>query len=75
MGLMPIVLDVNRAPHLPHFLAFLETTAHQRITLDQWDTFLNFNNKVNVDLSNASEDAACKYSTLSTLHQTFCSAN
>lgn len=61
MGLLPIVLDANRAPHLPHFLAFLETTAHQRITLDQWDSFLQFNNNVKVDLSNHEDDGACKY--------------
>lgn len=61
MGLLPIVLDVNRAPHLPYFVAFLETTAaNQRITLDQWDSFLLFNDKVKVDLSNNEDDGACE---------------
>ena len=63
IGLLPIVLDVNRAPHLPHFLQFLETTSHQRITLDQWDSFLQFNAVVLPDLSNLEEDGACKHDT------------
>jgi hypothetical protein len=54
------VLDKNRAPHLPHFLQFLESCSHQRITLDQWDSFLQFNHAVNADLSNLEEDGACK---------------
>jgi hypothetical protein len=60
IGLLPIVLDTNRAPHLPHFIKFLETTAHKRITMDQWDSFLPFNAKVTVDFSNYEEDGACK---------------
>jgi hypothetical protein len=59
-GLLPIVLDKNRAPHLPHFLQFLEACAHQRITLDQWDSFLQFNAVVKEDLSNLEEDGACE---------------
>lgn len=60
ISLLPIVLDNNRAPHLSHFLRFLESCAHQRITLDQWDSFLQFNSAVSVDLSNLEEDGACK---------------
>jgi hypothetical protein len=59
LGLMPIVLDSNRAPHLPHFLQFLEAASHQRVTLDQWDSFLQFNAAVNADLGNLEEDGAC----------------
>lgn len=58
-ALLPIVLDVNRAPHLTHFISFLETIpATTRITLDQWESFLLFNRNVNVDLSNFDEDGA-----------------
>jgi hypothetical protein len=60
IALLPIVLDKNRAPHLSHFLQFLESCSHQRITLDQWDSFLQFNHAVNADLSNLEEDGACK---------------
>ena len=60
ISLLPIVLDNNRAPHLPHFLKFLESTAHQRITLDQWDSFLHFNHQIKEDMSNLEDDGACK---------------
>ena len=60
ISLLPIVLDSNRAPHLDLFLSFLETTTHQRITLDQWDSFLQFNHAVKVDLSNHDDNGACK---------------
>ena len=62
--LLPIVLDTNRAPHLTLFLEFLQTACtekvHQRITLDQWDSFLQFSGTVKVDLSNHEDDGACK---------------
>lgn len=60
LALLPIVLDANRAPHLPAFLRFLGGAgqAHQRITLDQWDSFLQFNHTVAVNLSNWEEGGA-----------------
>ena len=61
ISLLPIVLDNNRAPHLPHFLKFLESTTHQRITLDQWDSFLHFNHQIKEDMSNLEDDGACKF--------------
>lgn len=57
---MPIVLDSNRAPHLPLFLEFLAQCNHSRITLDQWDSFLLFNHSVQLDLTNFEDDGACK---------------
>eukprot|EP01035_Chromulina_nebulosa_P003775 gene3775-5160_t len=63
IALLPIVLDTNRAPHLTLFLEFLQTACtekvHQRITLDQWDSFLQFSGTVKVDLSNHEDDGAC----------------
>ncbi len=59
LALFPIVLDINRAPHLKLFLQFLDGSAHQRITLDQWDSFLQFNHVIKVDLSNHEDDGAC----------------
>jgi len=63
LALLPIVLDINRAPHLNHFIEFLNTCnekIHQRITLDQWESFLQFNNTVRVDLANHEDDGACE---------------
>ena len=60
LALLPIVLDKNRAPHLEYFLEFLQQCNHTRITLDQWDSFLQFNYTIKVDLSNVEEDGACK---------------
>ena len=60
--MLPLVLDLNRAPHITFFLDFLTTCTHQRITLDQWDSFLQFQSSVNLDLSNYDEDGACKFS-------------
>lgn len=61
MALLPIVLDTARAPHLPDFLEFLAQCSHQRITLDQWDSFLQFQAAVKTDLSNFDEDGACEF--------------
>lgn len=61
MALMAMVLDKNRAPHLDFFVEFLKTSAHQRITLDQWDSFLQFQHSIKLDLSNYDEDGACKF--------------
>jgi hypothetical protein len=60
-AMLPLVLDTHRAPHITLFLEFLGTSTHQRITLDQWDSFLQFQYSVNLDLSNYDEDGACKY--------------
>jgi len=60
LALFPIVLDKNRAPHLEAFLQYLQSSAHQRITLDQWDSFLQFNLVVKFDLSNHEDDGACE---------------
>jgi hypothetical protein len=57
--LLPIVLDKNRAPHLDLFIEFLTQCNHQRITLDQWDSFLQFNHNIKMDLSNYEDDGAC----------------
>jgi DCN1-like protein 3 len=57
---MKLVLDVNRAPHLEHFIKFLEsrTKTNETINLDEWTTFLQFNYMVNVSLSDYPEDNA-----------------
>lgn len=60
MALLPIVLDQHRAPHLSQFLRFLETSTATVITLDQWDSFLQFNATVPVDLGGLEDDGACK---------------
>jgi len=57
-ALLPIVIDVNRAPHLNSFLEFLQNCKETRITMDQWDNFLQFNYNVNYDLSNWEDDGA-----------------
>ena len=55
------MLDINKAPHLDEFLAYLDTIpVNTRITLDQWESFLLFNKNVQVDLSNYEEDGACE---------------
>ncbi len=66
--LLPIVLDKNRAPHLELFLQFLQSSSHQRITLDQWDSFLQFNHIIKSDLSNHEDDGACKFNILIVLY-------
>lgn len=58
MALLPIVLSAQRAPHLNLFLEFLQTSSTVRITLDQWDSFLQFNNVVGLDLKNYEDDGA-----------------
>ena len=55
-----MILEKDRAPHLEHFLEYLQQCKHTRITLDQWESFLQFNQNVNVDLSNFEDDGACK---------------
>lgn len=59
-SLLPIVLDVNRAPHLNYFLEFLESCGHTIITFDQWDSFLPFNDSVKVNLDGYKDEDACK---------------
>ena len=62
VALLPIVLDIHKAPHLTYFIDFLHTLTgtSNRITLDQWDSFLLFNSTVKVDLSDYDENGACK---------------
>ncbi len=59
LSLLPIILDKHRAPHLPLFLDFLSSSAHTRITMDQWESFLQFQDSVRVDLSGYEDDNAC----------------
>ena len=59
-GLLPIVLDSSRAPHLEHFLRFLSTVSKPRVTFDEWTSFLSFQS-VSVDLSGYDEDGACTH--------------
>ena len=58
MDLLPIVVDANRAPHLPHFLLFLEACEHKVITLDQWQSFLQFSQTTALDCKDFDEDGA-----------------
>ncbi len=55
-----MILDKDRAPHLSYFLEFLQSNKEARITLDQWESFLQFNHAVKEDLSNFEDDGACK---------------
>lgn len=57
-SLLPIVLDTNRAPHLESFLEFMKGCKETRITMDQWDSFLQFNYTVNYDCKNYDDDGA-----------------
>jgi len=55
--LLPIVVDASRAPHLSHFLRYLNTLPDSTtISADQWDSFLMFNSVVGLDLSGYDED-------------------
>ncbi len=65
-GLLPIVIDSTRAPHLEYFMQFLQTVTKPRITFDEWTSFLAFQS-VPVDLSVYDEDGACIYLNLVTL--------
>lgn len=59
VALLQMVLDTTRAPHLDYFLDFLnQNTQHTRITMDQWDSFLQFNHIVGIDVSNMEDDGA-----------------
>ena len=50
LDLLPVVLDVNRAPHLDFFIEFLkQNTKLTRVTLDEWDQFYDFNCRINFD--------------------------
>lgn len=50
VDLLPIVIDKTRAPHLDPFLAFLrEHPTLKDLTLDQWKTFVKFNQQVSLD--------------------------
>jgi hypothetical protein len=57
--LMPVVLDSSRAPHMELFLEYLGIqTDNMTISLDQWDSFLTFNEHVTLDLVGYDEDGA-----------------
>jgi hypothetical protein len=58
LDLLPIVLNNTLAPHLEYFLHFLNQCEHTRITLDQWDSFLQFTRTVDLDLKNYDDDGA-----------------
>jgi hypothetical protein len=58
INLLPIVLNDTIAPHLPDFLAFLKQSSNTRITLDQWESFLQFSQSVSLDVSDFDEDGA-----------------
>lgn len=60
-SLLSIVLNEDRAPHLPLFLEFLKQCTHQRVTLDQWDSFLQFQYVIKVDMTGYDSESACKY--------------
>jgi hypothetical protein len=64
-------LQVSLLEHRPHHTAslialplhgwqFLEIASQTVITLDQWDSFLQFNDSVDVALSQYNDDAACR---------------
>jgi len=60
VGLMQIVLDRDRTPHLDLFVEFLQTAQKPDLLVsgDQWDSFLQFNQLVEVGLQNYDEDNA-----------------
>lgn len=60
IDLMRLVLDTNRAPHLDLFIKYLEsrTKPNETINLDEWSTFLQFNQMVRLDLADYNEDNA-----------------
>lgn len=58
IGLLPILLDLNRAPHLDYFLNFLQSVSNPRITFDEWTSFLQFQQACPVDLVGYDEDGA-----------------
>ena len=57
LDLLPIVIGPDRAPHLESFLDFLQDSANVKdITLDQWKTFIKFNQQIPLDCSGYSAD-------------------
>jgi hypothetical protein len=57
IDLLPIVISKERAPHLEHFINFLNETASVKdITLDQWKTFVKFNQQIGLDCSGYNAD-------------------
>jgi hypothetical protein len=71
IALLPIVLDRSRAPHLDNFLRFLQQSSSNVITLDQWDSFLQFNHTVAPDFSDYDEDGACMCAAQRVFHSAF----
>lgn len=59
IALFNLTLDLNRTPHLTMFIEFLQSiTTHGVITLDEWESFLQFNYAVKADMSNYDENGA-----------------
>ena len=57
IDLLPIVIGPDRAPHLQYFLDFLRASSTVKdITLDQWKTFVKFNQQIPLDCSGYSAD-------------------
>ena len=56
-ALLPIAIG-PRSDHTAPFLAFLETSATTRVTLDQWCSFLEFSDKVGLEFEGYEEDGA-----------------
>ena len=57
IDLLPLVMS-NRSIHLEPFLEFLRQCSTQRITLDQWNSFLEFSQSVSEDFEGYDEDGA-----------------
>lgn len=56
-ALLPIVLDKSRAPHLDNFIQYLETLPDNlTISADQWTSFLQFNETVDLTLEGYDAD-------------------
>lgn len=57
--LRSILGGTGRAPHLDHFIRFLEQSSeHEQVTMDPWDSFLLFNMQVGLDLSGYDADTS-----------------
>jgi hypothetical protein len=49
--------------HVANWCTFVEENAQvNRITVDQWGSFLEFSRIVDADMNNYDEDGACEYS-------------
>jgi hypothetical protein len=57
VDLLPLVMS-NRSVHTDLFVDFLRQCSSTRITLDQWNSFLEFSQAVSEDFSGYDEDGA-----------------